>query len=625
MATLDVAAQHFIQMRDLLLPPPFPALMSLLLVIGILHLSLRGARWLAGGNARPVEYAAIFVLTTGLCAALLHALAWSGYASIPVLRGIGWVLVALAPFEIRRWRLAPAREVIREHFHGASWTERLGLAISMVILLALFCAVLGPATDADSLEYHLGVPLDWLRNAGAYARPDWFHARLAGLGEAINMLGLAMGTDNLGAVFQAAGLIVAMIGVTALATTRSARIFGTLCVAACPVIVTLITAQKWQMFPAAGLTIALILLVDRARRFDYKTALLVFGCAAFAAGCKYSFLLSSGVVVLCGLLVAYRAGRLLTALLVVSACSACIAAPVFARNLVFYGDPLSPLLEHWKSGGDPAVIAFARYLREYGGQVSWQTFLFLPWTLAISLRPGTFQDVLGIGVFVFLLLFRHGDGPQRLVAMAALAVFMLDLAFSQLIPRFFLEPYLWCAAVAVPVPASRLKSLFVRACTAQGALVAAVAVYLGVLLFSGALTQTWRDRVMTVMADGYSAAKWLDAVLPRDAVVLENFRYRALMPRRFVVGDRYLIGKGPHQEQSLREFIREQKVTVLVTQYPFKESLYKTLASHYGVPLAGPAQFRAAARNVFNRGNVTGWIAIGFKEAVLPAGSAARF
>ena len=100
--------------------------------------------------------------------------------------------------------------MLKAYFKGASWTERLGLGLSLVITLALFGAVLGPATDADSLEYHLGVPLDWLRHGGAYARPDWFHARLAGLGEAINMLGLAMGTDNLGAVFQAAGLVVAI-------------------------------------------------------------------------------------------------------------------------------------------------------------------------------------------------------------------------------------------------------------------------------------------------------------------------------------------------------------------------------------------------------------------------------
>jgi hypothetical protein len=295
-------------------------------------------------------------------------------------------------------------------------------------------------------------------------------------------------------------------------------------------------------------------------------------------------------------------------------------------------------LERWKPGGDPAVIAFAQHLHVgilWDG--SWQSYLLLPWKFAVSLQPSTFQDVLGIGMFVFFLFVRRGgDGMQRLVALAALAVFLLDFAFVQLTPRFFFEPYLWCAAVAVPVPSNFLKTLFVRALTAQGVLVAAVAVYLSVLLFGGALTPAWRDRLMTVMTPGYAEAKWLDAVLPSDAVVLENFRYRTLMPRRFVVGDRYLpysgrggwswpgvpLGdryltwsKGPNREQALAAFIRDQGVTVLVTPYPITESLYQALASRYGMPLAGPAQFQAAARSVFNRRNITGLIVFGVNEA----------
>jgi hypothetical protein len=457
------------------------------------------------------------------------------------------------------------------------------LGVSLVTILALGAAALGPATDADSLDYHLGVPLDWLRHGGAYARPDWFHARLAGLGEAINMLGLAMGSDNLGAVFQATGLVVAVIGVTAFATTCSERIFGLLCVAACPVILTLVTTQKWQMLPAAGLTVAVALIADQRQQFDYRTALLVFGSAAFAAGSKYSFLLSAGVVGLLGLYVAHCAGRLRVALLMLLACSACLAAPVFARNLVFYGDPLSPLLERWKPGGDPAVVAFAQYLRAWSENcedkgcsgVNWQTLLLLPWHLVVSLTPSTFPLVLGIGALIFLLfMWRGGNGTQRLVALAALTASLLNLALGQLTPRHFLEPYLWCAAVAVSVPARPLKALFIRALTVQSVPVAAVAVYLGALLFGGALTPAWRDRIMTVMTDGYAEAKWLDTVLPHDAVILENFRYHVLMPRRFVVGDRYLTwGKGPSREDALAAFIREQGVTVLVTRYPITEPL----------------------------------------------------
>jgi hypothetical protein len=517
---------------------------------------------------------------------------------------------------------------MQSYFQETSWTERFGLGVSLVITLALFGAALGPVTHVDSLDYHLGVPLDWLRHAGAYARPDWFHARLAGLGEAINMLGLAMGTDNLGAVFQATGLLVAMIGVMAFATTHSERVFGILCVAACPAILTLSTTQKWQMLPAAGLTVALALVVDRQRQFDHRTALLVFGCIAFAAGSKYSFLLSAGVVGFLGLYVAYRAGRLRTALLMLLVCGTCLAMPVFARNLVFYGDPLSPLLERWRPGGDPAVVAFAQYLRSWSencgymqecGRASWQTFLFLPWRLTVSLTPSTFPVVLGIGVLVFILFVRRGrNGTQRLVALAAILVFLLNLALGQLTPRFFLEPYLWCAAAAVPVPSCRLKAFFARALTVQGVLVAAVAVYLGILLFGGALTPAWRDRVMTFMTAGYAEAKWLDAVLPREAVVLENFRSHALMPRRFVVGDRYLMSQGPNREQALAAFIREQKVTMLVVHYPITESLYQALALRYGMPFAGPVQFQAAARSVFNRRKLTGLIVIDINEASLP-------
>ena len=33
--------------------------------------------------------------------------------------------------------------------------------------------------------------------------------------------------------------------------------------------------------------------------------------------------------------------------------------PVHLQNLLFYGDPISPFLERYKSGGDRLIIAFA--------------------------------------------------------------------------------------------------------------------------------------------------------------------------------------------------------------------------------------------------------------------------
>jgi hypothetical protein len=440
------------------------------------------------------------------------------------------------------------------------------------------------------------------------------------------MLGLAAGTDGLGAAFQAAGLIVVLLSVMSFAKTPADQLFAVLFVVACPIIITLITSQKPQLLPVAALTVALIILVQRFKMFNPPTALLAFGCAAFAMANKHSFLLTGSVVVFVGLVAAVRAQRLRLALLVLAGCFSIFAMPVFARNFVFYGDPISPLLEQWRPDGDPAVIAYAQgALRSYhygqhGGPVTLGRLMHLPWELVVTPRLGLLHEALGLGVFGFLLAFRE-RGPTRQLLLAALVAFVLIVALSQLTPRFFLEPYLWCAAGVVSVPSRPLKSLFFIALTAQAGVVAAVAIYLSVVLFPGALTQTERERVMTLMADGYAEAKWLDATLPLDAVVLGELRYHALLPRPFVVGERFLVTNEPHWKQHLAEFVKEKRVTVLVTKYPIESSSYRWLASRYGTLLAGPVKFRNAARSPLNRGGLSSWIVTRLNVAV-PASQA---
>jgi Protein of unknown function (DUF1420) len=601
-------AQPFIQLEDLLLPPPLPSMLAVLIVLGTLHLSLRGARWLKGGATGPVEFAATFVLTTGMLGALMHALAWAGYVYIPAIRLGGWALAVFGVLELSSWRIGGAKRVLRKHFSEASLAERCALMLCIVTVIGLFAAALGPAVDADSLEQHLAVPLDWLRHGGAYPRPDWFTARYAGLGESLNMLGLAAGTDGLGAALQGAGLIVALLAVTSFAKTRSDQIFAVLLVVACPIIVPLIINQKPQLLPAAALTVALVILVQRFKMFDPPTAFLAFGCAAFAMASKHSFLLTGSVVVLIGLIAAVQAQRFALAVLALGCCFAMLAAPVFARNFVFYGDPLSPLLERWRPDGDPAVIAYAQeYLRDYGGPVTLSKLARLPWELVVTPRSGLVHEALGLGVFGFLLALR-ARGPRRQLLLAALAAFASVVALGQPTPRFFLEPYLWCAAAVASVPWRPLKSLFFVMLTAQAVLVAGVAVYLGVILFPGALTQTQRERIMTLMAPGYAEAKWLDVTLPSDAVVLAEFRSRALLPRPFVIGDRFLLTNEPDWKQHLAEFLKEKQVTVLITPYPIPSPRYWWLATRYGTPIAGPQKFRNAARSPLNRRGSTDWI-----------------
>jgi Protein of unknown function (DUF1420) len=626
----DPSINHsFLRLEDLLLPPPFPAIVSLLLVLGTLNLSRWGARWVKTENKTPIELAAVFVITTGLLGGFVHALSWAGYASLPVLRGVGWTLAALGILELSKWRPRKLVTLFAEYWQEGSRVERFALTISVLTLVGLFAAALGPAVDVDSLDYHLGVPLDWLRHGGAYPRPDWFRARLVGLGESLNMLGLATGTDGVGAAFQAAGLVVTLFSVTAFAKTHKDHLFAVLFVVACPVIAPLITAQKHQLLPAAALTVALVIIVQRFKTFDLPTAIFAFGCAAFAIASKLSFFLSGSVVVLIGLIAGFRAQRLRLTLFVLASCLAVLAVPIFVRNFVFYGDPIAPFLERWRPGGDPTIIAWVQTTR---ATLNLEKLALLPWDLAVTLKPEGLHDVLGVGVFGFLLLLGE-HGPPRQLLLSALAAFALGIGFGPLIPRFFLEPYLWCAAAVAGVPSRPLKSLFFVAITAQAVVVAAVAVYLGAVLFRGALTQTGRERVMTSMAHGYAEAKWLDMELPSNAVMLvfDDVRYRVFLPRPFFVGDQFFVQQlngsqissedGFNWKQRLTDFVKEKQVTALVTRYPIERALYSCpqcgardpllwLANRYGTPLAGPEKFRYAARSPFNRGDLTEWITI---------------
>jgi hypothetical protein len=82
--------QPFMRLEDLLLPPPLPSMLALLMVLGTLHLSLHGARWLRVSAASPVDFAAAFVLTTGLLAALIPS------------PGLGWgrIRISNAPWKM---------------------------------------------------------------------------------------------------------------------------------------------------------------------------------------------------------------------------------------------------------------------------------------------------------------------------------------------------------------------------------------------------------------------------------------------------------------------------------------------------------------------------------------------
>ncbi len=598
----------FLTLDDLLLWPPLASMLSVLVVAGI---------WWAGDHIaqaiwrspEPVERAAGFVISAATLAVLVNALTLLHLVSLPLLRLIA-ALLAMAGARQIYLLLRPPYPFVGAALGGNGRLERLSLVLCAITTAALFLAALGPVTDADSLDYHLGVPLDWLRHGGAYPRDDWLHARLVGIGEAINLLGLGAGTDNLGAVVQFSGLIVVWTAVLSLASDSRARVLGSLLVLTCPLLMFLVPNQKPQLFPAAALMLGLVLLVSE-RPLTRRTTAVAFVCVAYAMANKYSFLLSGSVVLVYGLLRCRQRAALRFALGALAISLSLIVVPNLLRNVYFYGDPVSPLLERFFVEAEDHVVRFSDYLRNIGGGVSLARLMALPleWIFSPNLLVGS--NVLGIGMLAFLTITR-ADRPSKALLGCAAMMLVLVLLLCQLSARFAFESYLAIAGAAVASAWNPRKRVFQYALVAQGAVVATMAVYTAVVLFPGALSDSERHRVMGKTALHYDATRWLDSVLPQRAMLLSPLRVNALLPRPFRSYDeRVFLSPDDHRER-LRRLSRAAETLVWVEDAEWYErgrSLYARCVSRV---IAGPKRFDYASRNPLARRNyeATDWIVL---------------
>jgi hypothetical protein len=590
----------FLRLQDVVLPPPIPAVVALLIVAGIAFLGWRLAIRLRKQRVEALDGAAAFVAVTAMLAAVVHGLALAQLSTPAVLRSIGWGLGALGAFAVLRHRAGISATVKREW--TALWRapalERAAALIAMVSVVGLGMAALGPPTDADSLDYHLGLALEWLRHGGAYPRLDWYPSRLAGISESLNMLGLATGTDSLGAGLQFGGMIAAAIALLACAPTPRDRLLAWLLVATCPVIAFLVPNQKPQMLPTAGTTIAIVMAVRRFDDFRSEDAVLALTAAMFAVASKTTFVLSIGFVVVVCVAAGRKSRRTAFVLGTAVVTFAVLALPVLLRNLAFYGDPMSPLLERFRAHPNPELTFYASYLKTMAGELTLRNLLRLPFDVTITTSPANYTNMLGIGVLAFVPALR-ASGSTRLLLWAALGAAVVSVLLGQLVARFFLEPFLWAGAAAVASGWTVSKRLLLRALTLQGALTAIVVLIGAASLFPGALTPGIRHAVLTRSAAGFTEAEWLDQVLPPDAVYLGVQHFYLFSPRPFVVCDPATSATGARADANMIELVVGSGVTHLVIDDP--NETFDRFSRRCGQPVTGPQPFRLATRNPFNR------------------------
>ena len=426
----------------------------------------------------------------------------------------------------------------------------------------LLLSTLAPVTDADSLDYHIGLPLDILRDGSASPKSEWFHARLVGLGEYLNLLGLAGGTDGFGACLQGAGLVMILITLLTMASDERNQLFVVLCVLSLPVLLFLVPNQKPQLLPTAANTIALALIARQYHSFDKRELALAFSCIFFAMACKYSFILTGGILLAAGMVAAYKARQMLFSTAMAMLFYLISFFPLNLQKFLFYGDPLSPFLERFLPNSDPAVVRIASNI-----STSIDSSLFFPMNLIFPSSINNITTILGAGVLIVVVAIMNRNN-SKLYFYCSLCGFLVVCLLSQKSSRFFLEPYVWLTASVANSKWSFPKKVIFNLISIQLVGTCLMSIFAVMILCPGAVTSTLRNDVMTRYANTYTAMQWLDKALPSSTVVLVlNIRSSALIPRPFVPSDfiHWADIDNEKEREKILSVLKKNKVKVIVS------------------------------------------------------------
>ena len=288
----------------------------------------------------------------------------------------------------------------------------------IIILILFFLLSISPPTDIDSIDYHIGAPLIWFEHQSFIPRSDWLHYRLTGLGEYINIIGIYLKTYNFGQIIQFFSLVLVLIAGCNYINNKVNKKFFIITILSCPLLLFLVSTQKYQLAGSAIIFCSIIFLTHKSKLSDFEIIIIL--CSIFfALGSKFSYLIQSGLIWFYLLYKCYYLKKV-TKLFLYSIIIFFVVLffPLYLKNFIFYGDPLSPILEGFKINKDYNILNFINYNKTFAIDFNNYEFIFY------SFFPKSFGEIttiLGLApLLIFFIQFKKTDKNSKVILIFAI-------------------------------------------------------------------------------------------------------------------------------------------------------------------------------------------------------------
>ncbi len=519
----------FLKLEDIIIHPFLSWIISALFILGIIRLSLFALKIMDIRKPRIIDIASCSIVLSGVIAVIVQLLAITHNLNI-ILKTCGYAICLLGLLLVlsSRKQLKVTTASYLKVFKISCLPVKLEIVLISLTIFLFFLCVCGPVTDVDSLDYHIGYPLEILRNGGMVTSDFWLHTRLTGLGEYLNLFGLIMGTDNLGAFFQFSGLVMVSILLASIVNDNSRRVLMLKMLLSSFALLFLIPNQKPQFIGTAALVTGIMLCLE-TDIFNSKRLFLAAGCLLFGMSLKYSFYISGTIFAVFIFTRSIQKKKALQCVFWFAFFYLLFLFPTHLFNLIKYGDPVSPFLSSvLKPEGYEYVSDFSVLLKNssYNGYP-------VPLGLIIPKSLGLIPYSIGIGMLGLFICRKLDKKTLSVLVLSVISFIIISLTRGS--ARYFMEAYILLIIVVGLCPVlSRFKGLFSFCLSCQLLIVLSMLIVGVVILFPGSISFQLRDKVMARTACEYSAMKWLDGELPENSKIISSFRSNSLLPRSFI-------------------------------------------------------------------------------------------
>ena len=425
-----------------------------------------------------------------------------------------------------------------------------------ILIFGYFLISLLPISDPDSLDYHLTVPYLSLLNERFFIEKEWFTSQLSGAGEALIIFSLSINAYKFSSILQFVSLFAIIIAIINLKLKKllfsyDSKILICLSILCIPAFLFLTFTAKPQLFSIATNFIAfLIVFFLLPHESNKKNSIILFAIVSFLCLCstqfKFSFFLSSGIIILFAFYEMYKKNILATSLAVTLFFAMIIILP---REYYDYSYFSTDIVKNFFQPVTDDYISeyFVTSLKHGSGNPRYFPYwLFLPIYLG-KFSPGVITEIIGLSVLILFINFQLGKINK--IFIASTIFFILGIILGQPIGRFFIEPFLWLLTGSLYYIG--LKKTYLLEVSRKFLTINSIAIII-VMIFAikdflpGVFSIEQYKNILRKYGEGYALYEWANKTLPVNSILLTSHRS-------------YLFSKYPFVSYEFRLFVRNQE------------------------------------------------------------------